>query len=727
MATLVLSAVGTFIGGPIGGSIGALIGSQIDQTIFKPSAREGPRLKELAVTTASYGVPLARHFGKMRVAGSIIWSTELVESSEKVGGGKGQPSTKAYSYSISFAVALASRPIASVGRIWADGNLLRGAAGDLKVAGQFRFYSGHGDQQPDPLLSSAEGPSCPAFRGLAYCVFESLQLAEFGNRVPALTFEVICEDGDVRMQDLLSAIDTPVFIDRSLPGLIGFSDEGGPLKASLEAISQVYPIACDVGGSNLSFANAEVSAAPIGMLPEAVVAADGESFGGQAGRLNRHSTAGRQVAAGIRYYDAGRDYQAGLQRTGGRPAGGRDIVIEFPGCLMASDARALAEQTAERQGWAQDRLNWRIAEVDPSLRPGSIVLLPDHAGRWRVESWEWREYGLELELLRLPNATRAGSPGDPGRSLPTIDLPPTPTSLYAFELPWDGQGAADARQVFAAASSVSAGWTGAMLYVDSEGGLLPVVGSGHRRSILGNTLGGLASGQPHLVDRVSTLDVQLVASDMALAGRPLEDLAQGANRALVGTEVIQFAAAESLGEGRWRLGGILRGRGGTEGSAQTAHPAGAPFVLLDGTPVRLEPLLLGNAASLAAIGLADPAPVFAPIAGTGTSLKPLTPVHPHAELAADGSLALGWTRRARGAWNWNSTVEPPLVEQVEQYEVGLGNPDQPGAAWIVTTPQLVIASATRIELQSLYPGATLWVRQIGSFARSEPLLLTSIS
>ena len=48
-----------------------------------------PTRKELAVTTSSYGTPLARHYGTMRAAGSIIWSTDLIESSEKSGGGKG--------------------------------------------------------------------------------------------------------------------------------------------------------------------------------------------------------------------------------------------------------------------------------------------------------------------------------------------------------------------------------------------------------------------------------------------------------------------------------------------------------------------------------------------------------------------------------------------------------------------------------------------------------------
>ena len=178
---------------------------------------------------------------------------------------------------------------------------------------------------------------------------------------------------------------------------------------------------------------------------------------------------------------------------------------------------------------------------------------------------------------------------------------------------------------------------------------------------------------------------------------------------------------------RWRLRGILRGRGGTEHHTLFSHLPGSSFALLDERPVRLESSEIGLAITIAAIGLADTGAVFATIAGAGSTLRPLTPVHPRGRVAADGGLALSWTRRARGAWNWSGTVEPPLAEQSERYEVGLGNPDQPSASWEVVTPQLSIGAATRTQLQTQYPGALLWVRQIGSFARSEPLLLASIS
>jgi len=181
MATLLLSVIGTVVGGPIGGAIGAMVGQQLDSRLFAPPGQRGPRLKELTVTTSSYGTPLP--FGKMRAAGSIIWATDLQENREAAGGRKGRPSVTSFNYTVSLAVALASRPIAGIGRIWADGNLLRGSAGDLKTGGTLRIYYGHGDQPADPLIASDRGLDCPAFRGLAYCVFEDLHLGDFGNRI----------------------------------------------------------------------------------------------------------------------------------------------------------------------------------------------------------------------------------------------------------------------------------------------------------------------------------------------------------------------------------------------------------------------------------------------------------------------------------------------------------------------------------------------------------------
>jgi hypothetical protein len=97
MATIVLTAVGSAVGGPIGGAIGALIGQQIDSRLFAPKARQGPRLGDLSLQTSSYGSAIPRLFGTMRVAGTVIWATDLQERRSTSGGGKGRPKSVDYS------------------------------------------------------------------------------------------------------------------------------------------------------------------------------------------------------------------------------------------------------------------------------------------------------------------------------------------------------------------------------------------------------------------------------------------------------------------------------------------------------------------------------------------------------------------------------------------------------------------------------------------------------
>lgn len=177
MATLVLTAVGSAIGGPIGGAIGAILRQQIDQAVFRPAARQGPRLSDLAVQSSSYGAQIPKVFGRTRVSGTVIWATDLIETKKRQSNGKGKASTDTYSYSVSFAVLLSARAIVRVERIWADGNLLRGAGGDLKVETLLRVHTGHPDAPLDPLIAAAEGGQAPAYRGHAYAVFEGLQLA----------------------------------------------------------------------------------------------------------------------------------------------------------------------------------------------------------------------------------------------------------------------------------------------------------------------------------------------------------------------------------------------------------------------------------------------------------------------------------------------------------------------------------------------------------------------
>lgn len=187
--------------------------------------REGPRLSELAVQTSTEGAGVAIVYGRMRVTGQVIWAARFRETSQtrKSGGGKGGPKTTQFRYSLSFAVGLAEGPIGGVGRIWANGEPFESAGAVMRV------HTGGEDQAPDPLIAAIEG-AAPAYRGLAYVVFEDLDLTPYGERIPNLSFEVFAAAPDsdapsledqVRGVCLIPASGEFAYADRSVVREIG--------------------------------------------------------------------------------------------------------------------------------------------------------------------------------------------------------------------------------------------------------------------------------------------------------------------------------------------------------------------------------------------------------------------------------------------------------------------------------------------------------------------------
>lgn len=214
MASLVLGAVGAAIGNTIGGtflgmsaaSIGWSVGSTLGSLLFqeKPPTQYGPRLSDLKVQTSTYGNDIPRVYGTMRLAGNMIWSKPILETKhkQKSGGKGGQKATVVtYTYYQTFAVALCAGPIVGVRKIWANGELIYNIgdtagvytiiSSNLQAKG-YTFYTGTETQEANSLIQADVGAAdCPAYRGIAYVVFNNLQLAKYGNRTPNLEFEVV--------------------------------------------------------------------------------------------------------------------------------------------------------------------------------------------------------------------------------------------------------------------------------------------------------------------------------------------------------------------------------------------------------------------------------------------------------------------------------------------------------------------------------------------------------
>lgn len=214
MATLVFAAGGSALGTALGGSfsflgatitsaavgqaLGGIAGSYVDSMLFGSSGQTaiqpgGSRLSDLSVVASTEGASIPRVYGRYRVGGQVIWATNHEEeaTTTSTGSGKGlnigrSGSSTSYKYYANFAVGLCEGEITRIGRVWADGK-------EIVISDYtYRVYTGTEAQTVDSLIESIEGSNnAPAYRGLAYVVFERMPLEEFGNRIPQLNFEVV--------------------------------------------------------------------------------------------------------------------------------------------------------------------------------------------------------------------------------------------------------------------------------------------------------------------------------------------------------------------------------------------------------------------------------------------------------------------------------------------------------------------------------------------------------
>lgn len=204
MATLLLGGVGAAAGAAVGGGSGAKWGFSIGATLagvlFPPKLKpqERGKLDDLRLTASQYGAAIPQVYGCARVGNTVIWATDLVERvSKKKQGGKGSPkvTVKSYTYFANMACLVCEGPVGRIRRIWAEDRLLmdpEGLSGPvIPQPDWLEIYLGTEDQPVSPLIESFKGVgNVPAYRGWCYVTMEEMPLAPYGNRVPAIEFEV---------------------------------------------------------------------------------------------------------------------------------------------------------------------------------------------------------------------------------------------------------------------------------------------------------------------------------------------------------------------------------------------------------------------------------------------------------------------------------------------------------------------------------------------------------
>lgn len=714
MATLVLTSIGSVIGGPVGGAIGALLGQSIDARLFGPKGRKGPRLDELRVQTSSYGSAVPRIYGRMRVSGTVIWSTDLVEHRNRQSNGKGRGSTTTYSYSVSMAVALSSRPLLRVGRIWAEGNVLRGGDGAFKSPVTFRLHDGSEDQPVDPFIAAAEGmDGAPAYRGIAYALFEDFDLAPFGNRVPSLTFEVVADEGGVALSAPIVDVLESAEIAEAGAIIAGAALAADSREAAVAEFERLLPVHRRPGERQWRIGRD--AADPSLLPPEAVGEGEEQQLGGDAALPQQLILAA---------YDPRRDFQMGTQSARVAGGAGSSERLTLPLAIDAPVAKALVGDLARQSAQSRRRLTrlqgFAALAIPPAsrvqLRPGSEVLMVEER---RIE-------GASVRLsLRVDNADRLGPvTADAGRALLSPDLAAGETRAALFDLPAvEISDQAGPRLVVAAAGGE--GWRGARIStrigpdapVSDVGTIAPARSLGRiEQSAQPDRFGLIDTGGAMIVHLPDPLAMLMDADDSALLA--------GANLAAAGGEVLQFGRAEPLGGGRWRLSRLLRGRLGTEDAAGRQQPADS-FALLDdpaliGLPFQsgLAAMAIGGEVLVQAVN--DAAPLIIAVTEAGRAKRPLPPVHGSQEWQGDGGLMLRWVRRSRTGFSWNEGIDAPLDVRGELYRVTL-DAGSVSERRDVVAPELALSAQEVAQLRIRSATLAVQIVQVGDLALSAPL------
>lgn len=357
----------------------------------------------------------------------------------------------------------------------------------------------------------------------------------------------------------------------------------------------------------------------------------------------------RPGVARVRFIDADGDYQTGSVTV--RSAGdGGAVDLDLPAVCGAGLARTTAGRLID--GAEGEALTLWPGPLDAlRLEPGDGIRLAGLPDLWRVIRVSLDERPtVEAERYRTPD----GGAGDGDAPVRTGDAAVVvgPPLLRLLDLPALPGREVDGRPVAVVAAEP---WRPMAVHVGPSAEALTQRAVIDRPVTVGGLVEDLGSGVRYRWDTVNTLTVRI-------EGRPPVSQAAvavlgGGNLVAVGTvagwELIQFRTATLVGDGVWRLEGLLRGQQGTEGAMAAGARSGALVVFLEPEPGRVE---IGPAErGLSLLCRAGPAGM--PPGGTGFSSvdftfaglgdRPWSPAHLRVGPDGEGGFRIGWLPRVR--------------------------------------------------------------------------------
>ena len=191
-------------------------------------------------------------------------------------------------------------------------------------------------------------------------------------------------------------------------------------------------------------------------------------------------------------------------------------------------------------------------------------------------------------------------------------------------------------------------------------------------------------------------------------------------------ELVQFENAELLPSGKYLLGNIIRGQGGTEKSASWEIPIGAEIVFLDSgistfeVPEDRLGLAINYKYGPANLAVSDAAYRDLEFSTKRISTRPYSPAHLKVD-KTNGDFQLSWLRRSRGGTDVWNTAEVPLKEASEGYiaRVLVGGVNK--RSWNLSEPN-VIYSVGQMSIDGVVTDFEFEVAQVSESFGAGPAL-----
>ncbi len=452
------------------------------------------------------------------------------------------------------------------------------------------------------------------------------------------------------------------------------------VRAAIEPLQSAWPFDAIQRGYAIDFkprGGSSVATIPAELLD----ARAGGDSGGVSLTVAREMDTQLPRKVSLKHLDYSREYDVGQQSAARINTDAVNTVeADLPIVLTAAEAAQKAEVLLYLRWMERSDISFRLPPAYLHLEPSDVITVTtsDSTYELRLTDISYLPDGrleCQAKFHRAAVYVSEATGAESEVTGPTLELA-GPTRFHLLDVP-ALTAEMDAPAMLCAMTGYTAGWPGGILFRSSDGGQTWAdVQAWTQKCTFGTARSKLSSAPPDVVDAAGTLQVDLIAG--SLESVTLLNMLSGQNHFAYGQagrwEIIAAQTCTLQADGSYVLRDFLRGRFGTEQHAG-AHLEGDAVVHLN------DPDVAYIGMDLSAVGLqrhyrgitagrAITTDTDRPLTYSANNLKPLSPIYLNGSRhPTTNDWTLTWVRRTRVGGEWRDSVDAPLSETSEAYEI----------------------------------------------------------